>query len=78
MSDLTLGDESDILTWEDSFAIARALRQRHPSVELENVSLGMIYQWTVALPDFYDDRELANEEILNAIYREWFEEIHPL
>jgi FeS assembly protein IscX len=65
----------DPLTWEDSYAIALALRSRHPDVNLEDVSLGNIYVWTVELPNFLDDRELANDAILSAIYQEWFEEV---
>ena len=63
-----------MLTWEDSYAIALALREKFPDVDLEEVSLDMIYRWTLALPDFEDDRELANDAILLAIYQEWFEE----
>ena len=65
-----------MLTWDDSYAIALALREQHPDATLEQVSLGMIYRWTLALPGFCDDRELANEGILSAIYQEWFEEVH--
>jgi FeS assembly protein IscX len=61
------------LTWEDSYAIALALREQHKQAHLEEVSLGMIYHWTLALPEFCDDRELANEAILASIYQEWFE-----
>ncbi len=71
-------DDGSVLTWEDSYAIALALRALHPHVPLEEVSLGMIYEWTVALPQFADDRQLANEAILSAIYQEWFEEANPL
>ena len=67
-----------LLTWDDSFAIALALRAQHPEISLEDVSLLMIYRWTLALPDFSDDPELANQEILAAIYQEWFEEANPL
>jgi FeS assembly protein IscX len=70
--------DSTILTWEDSYAIAQALRAAHPGIALEEVSLGMIFHWTVALPTFEDDPELANEAILNAIYLEWFEEVNPV
>jgi FeS assembly protein IscX len=63
-----------MLTWEDSYAIALALREKYPEVDLEEVSLNMIYRWTMALPEFEDDEELANESILRAIYREWYEE----
>jgi len=38
----------------------------------------MIYHWTLALPDFADDPQLANDAILAAIYQEWFEEENPL
>jgi FeS assembly protein IscX len=68
----------DLLTWEDSHAIALALRQRYPSIPLEDVSLNMIYQWTIALTGFQDDLQLANDDILAAIYQEWFEEANPL
>lgn len=65
----------DPLTWADSYAIARKLIQRHPNIKLEDVSLGMIYQWTIELPEFFDDKELANDSILSAIYQEWLEEV---
>ena len=35
----------------------------------------MIYDWVIALPEFEDDLELANDEILLAIFQEWFEEL---
>jgi FeS assembly protein IscX len=69
-------DESSSLGWEDSYEIALALRHQHSDVDLEEVSLGMIYRWTIELPDFFDDHELANDEILLAIYQEWFEEVN--
>ena len=66
------------LTWDDSYAIARELIARHPDANLDEVSLGMIYRWTVELPAFEDDRELANDAILTAIFQEWFEEVNSL
>jgi FeS assembly protein IscX len=73
------GDSSgSTLTWEDSYAIARALRTRHKDIELDEVSLGMIYRWTIALPGFDDDPAMANEEILSAIFQEWYEEANPI
>ena len=56
------------LTWDDSYAIARALQAKHPSVNLEQVSLNQIYRWTVALAEFGDDPQLANDAVLAAIY----------
>ncbi len=67
-----------MLTWDDTYTIARTLMSQHPEIELENISLDMIYRWVVALPEFSDDRELANDEILSAIYQEWYEEANPL
>ena len=75
----TLPNENqEWLSWEDSYAIALNLQKNHPEANLEEISLGMIYQWTIDLPEFLDDKELANESILEAIYQEWYEEItHP-
>lgn len=68
----------DPLTWDDSYAIALALKERYPEVNLEDVSLGMIYRWTIELPRFSDDPQLVNDDILTAIYQTWFEEVNPL
>ncbi len=62
-----------MLTWEDSYAISRALHAKFPDADLENVSLEMIYTWTLALEGFVDEPELANDDLLNAIFREWLE-----
>jgi FeS assembly protein IscX len=67
-----------VLTWEDSYAIARALMEYYTDVPLEQISLGMIYRWTLELPNFVDDPQLANDAILTAIYQEWIEEVDQL
>lgn len=67
-------EDEGTLTWEDSFAIARNLRAHYPNQDLEELSLGTIYLWTIALPGFDDDHALANDGILMAIYQEWIEE----
>jgi FeS assembly protein IscX len=64
----------DTLNWEASYAVAMALQASHPEVDLEEVSLEMVYLWSLALPNFNDDPELANEEVLLDIYRIWLEE----
>jgi FeS assembly protein IscX len=66
------------LYWDAIYEIALALKARHPNENLEEASLGDIFKWTIALPEFADDPELANDEILGAIYQEWFEEINPV
>ncbi len=71
-------DVDNPFTWEDSYSIALALRQRYPNVSLEEVSLGMIFQWVTELADFDDDPQLANDDILMAIYQEWYEEVNPI
>jgi FeS assembly protein IscX len=67
-------DQGTVLTWEDAYAIALALRRLHPNIAIEDVSLQMIYRWTVEIPNFGDDPGIANEAILASIYQEWFEE----
>lgn len=62
------------LTWESTYAIAMELRRQHKGVNIEEVSLQQIYDWTVGLPEFEDDPALANDDILHAIYQDWFEE----
>ena len=66
---------TESLNWESTFAIALALKRAHPTADLENVSLNTIYVWTIALKNFDDDPTSANDEILAAIYQDWFEEI---
>jgi FeS assembly protein IscX len=67
-----------MLTWDDTIEIVDCLKKRHPDVDLERISLITIYKWTIELPEFSDDRELCNEEILNSILREWYEEANPI
>jgi FeS assembly protein IscX len=66
------------LHWGAVYEIALALKERFPNETLENVSLEQVFAWTMELPNFEDDAELANDEILMAIYQEWYEEINPL
>jgi FeS assembly protein IscX len=65
---------AETLNWESTYAVALALKNAHPNVDMENVSLQMILTWTLALASFNDDPALANDEILLAIYQDWFEE----
>ena len=65
---------AELLNWESIYAIALALKEAHPQVDMQNVSLQMNFNWTVALPAFEDDPALANDDILAAIYQDWFEE----
>ncbi|MDH5606983.1 MAG: Fe-S cluster assembly protein IscX [Anaerolineae bacterium] len=66
------------LYWDAVYEIVLALKTQYPQENLEGVSLECIFEWIVALDNFRDDPELANDEILMAIYQEWYEEINPL
>ena len=62
------------LTWDSSYAIALELRRTHSNVNFDDVGLKQIYDWTLELQEFEDDPALANDDILYAIYQDWFEE----
>lgn len=66
------------LYWDSAYAIARRLQALYPDVDLNTVTLNMIYNWTVALPEFSDDPQLANDDLIQAILQEWLEETNPL
>ena len=66
---------SEPLTWDSTYAIALALKSAHTGVDMETVTLGNIHEWTLALENFDDDSALVNDEILAAIYQDWYEEI---
>jgi FeS assembly protein IscX len=62
------------LTWDSTYAIALELRRQHPDVNMEEVSIKNIYDWTLQLQEFEDDPSLCNDDILHAIFQDWFEE----
>lgn len=68
----------EALYWDSTYAIARRLQALYPNMDLSAVTLNMIYNWTVALPEFSDDHELANDDLIQAILQEWLEETNPL
>ncbi len=44
-----------MLTWDATYAIALELRRQHPEINIEEVTLQQIYDWTLALSEFEDD-----------------------
>lgn len=66
-----------MLNWDSSYAIVLRLIEEHPDVDVDTVGIEQLNEWIIALPDFVDDPELANEGILNDILREWYEEVNP-
>jgi FeS assembly protein IscX len=66
------------LYWDTIYEIVLALVSKFPNQDLQDVSLGDIFDWVSGLSNFKDDPELANDEILMAIYQEWYEELNPI
>ncbi len=62
------------LYWEASYEIVLALLERHPDADLDSVGLQQLFEWIIALPGWADDPALANDGLLTAILREWYEE----
>ncbi|MAS33490.1 MAG: Fe-S assembly protein IscX [Anaerolineaceae bacterium] len=68
---------SNKLYWDSSYEIVLRLMEAFPQVDVETIGIEQLYRWVIALPDFADEPELANESILNDILREWYEEVNP-
>ena len=66
----------DQLYWDDAFAIALALIERHPDVDPLTVDWETLYRWVVELPDFADDSALTHLGWLRDIQQEWYEEVN--
>ena len=69
---------SQYLYWDAIYEIVLVLMADFPNQDLQDVSLENIFDWVMGLPNFKDDPELANDEILMAIYQEWYEELNPI
>lgn len=63
------------LYWDASYEIVLALMETYPDVDLETITLDDLGRRIVGLPGFADDPSLANDAILSAILRDWYEEI---
>lgn len=63
------------LYWDTPYEIVLALCAAHSDAHLETLGLAELWSWVVALPNFADDPDLANDEMLNDILREWYEEV---
>jgi FeS assembly protein IscX len=69
---------SQSLYWDTIYEIVLALMSKYPNQDLQDVTLETIFGWVTGLSNFKDDPELANDEILLAIYQEWYEELNPI
>ena len=63
------------LYWESDYEIVLALMEAYPNVELDDLGLDELSERITGLPGFADDPALANDAILKAILRDWYEEI---
>ncbi len=62
------------LYWDASYEIVLALSDAHHEIDIEEVGTQQLYQMIIDLPNFADDPTLANDDLLNDILREWYEE----
>ena len=63
------------LFWDDDYAIAVALKHRHPTVDPLELDRDTLRQWIIELPDFVDDPAVTALYLLENIQREWYEEV---
>ena len=63
------------LYWEDDYAIAVALQRAHPGVDPLAIDWETLHQWVVDLPNFADDKSAVGLYLLEAIQKEWYEEV---
>lgn len=63
------------LFWDSTYEIVLALMENYPDTDLETMGLEELNSKIVSLPGFVDDPAWANDAILKAILRDWYEEI---
>jgi FeS assembly protein IscX len=63
------------LFWEDDYAIAKALMRAHPQIDPLEVELETLHRWIIELPEFSDDKSVQAIYLLEAIQKEWYEEV---
>ena len=68
----------DDLFWDATYAIAMALMEKYPTIDIESVGLEQLTSMILALPAFYDDPRLVTNQILLDIQTIWYEEATTL
>ena len=66
--------EAESLYWEPTYEIVLALMQTYPDIDIEEVGMQQLMTMIVALPNFADDPNIASDDLLRDILREWYEE----
>jgi FeS assembly protein IscX len=62
------------LGWSDVRAIAIALEERHPGVEILKLRFTELHRMVTELEGFADDPKRSNEQVLEAIQMTWLDE----
>ena len=62
------------MRWTDIHAIAIALEETYPGVDILGVRFTDLYQWILDLEEFEDAPERCNEKLLEAIQMAWLDE----
>ena len=62
------------LKWTDSRAIAEELYDADPDLDPLTLSFVKLHDMVAKLPDFADDPQKSNEQILEAILQAWLNE----
>ena len=61
--------------WTDVIAIAEDLADLYPDQDPQYIRFTDLHRWVLALPDFEDEPNRCNENILEAIQMAWIKEI---
>ncbi|PJF44000.1 MAG: Fe-S assembly protein IscX [Phototrophicales bacterium] len=62
------------LYWDSTYEIVLNLMRAYPMVNLDTISTSQLLEMILALPNFVDEPQLANEDLLVEILRFWYEE----
>lgn len=62
------------MRWTDVHAIAIALEEAYPEINILSIRFTDLWNWVQQLPGFDDDPQKSNERILEAIQMAWLDE----
>lgn len=62
------------MKWIDIYDIAMALEDKHPDVDVMNLSFTRLRSLVIELEEFDDNHDGSSEKILEAIQMAWIEE----
>jgi FeS assembly protein IscX len=61
--------------WDASYEIILELMAEYPDVDINSIGLEQLYQMIVSLPNFNGEPSMVNDDILESILGEWYEEV---